>query len=50
MQNLLYSISIIMVFFWGLFFFVFNATGLIHIILLLAVLIEILRLIKAREI
>lgn len=50
MQNLLFTIAIIMVIIWALGFFVFNATGLIHILLLMAVIVEIFRLIKAREI
>lgn len=50
MNNLLYTIAIIMVIFWALGFFVYNASGLIHILLLLAVIAVILRLIKGSEI
>lgn len=50
MQNLLYTIAIIMVILWALGFFVYNASGLIHILLLIAVIAVIFRLIKGREI
>ena len=50
MQNLLYTIAIIMVILWALGFFVYNATGLIHILLLIAVIAVIFRLIKGRGI
>lgn len=50
MQNLLYTIAIIMVILWALGFFVYNASGLIHILLLIAVIAVIFRLIKGREV
>ena len=50
MQNLLYTIAIIMVILWALGFFVYNATGLIHILLLIAVIAVIFRLIKGKGI
>ena len=50
MQNLLYTIAVIMIILWALGFFVYGASGLIHILLLLAVIAVILRLIKGRDI
>ena len=50
MQNLLYTIAVIMVILWALGFFVYNSTGLIHILLLIAVIAVVLRLIKGRDI
>lgn len=50
MQNLLYTIAIIMVIMWALGFFVYNVSGLIHVLLLIAVIAIIFRLIKGREI
>ena len=44
MQNLLYSIAILLLIFWALGFFIFNTGAIIHLLLILsvvAVLIEI---------
>jgi hypothetical protein len=50
MQNLLYTIAVIMVILWALGFFVYSAGGLIHILLVIAVIAVIFRLIKGRNI
>lgn len=50
MQNLLYTIAVIMVILWALGFFVYSAGGLIHILLVIAVVAVIFRLIKGRNI
>lgn len=50
MQNLLYTIAVIMVILWALGFFVYSAGGLIHILLIIAVIAVIFRLIKGRNI
>ena len=48
MQNLLYTIAIIMVILWALGFFVYSAGGLIHILLVIAVIAILLKLIKGK--
>lgn len=50
MQNLLYIFAVMMVVLWGLGFFIYNAGGLIHILLLIAVVAIILRIIKEKHI
>ncbi len=50
MQNLLYTVAIIMIILWALGFFVYNVGGLIHILLIIAVIAVILRLIKGRNV
>ncbi|MBC7493961.1 MAG: lmo0937 family membrane protein [Flavobacterium sp.] len=50
MQNLLYTIAVIMVILWALGFFVYSAGGIIHILLIIAVIAVIFRLIKGRNI
>lgn len=46
MQNLLYTVAIIMVILWALGFFVYSAGGLIHILLVIAVIAILLKVIK----
>ncbi|WP_338375130.1 lmo0937 family membrane protein [uncultured Flavobacterium sp.] len=48
MQNLLYLIAVILVIFWALGFFVYSASGLIHILLVIAVIAILLRLIRGK--
>jgi len=48
MQNLLYTIAVIMVILWALGFLVYGATGIIHVLLLLAVIAVVFRLIKGK--
>ena len=50
MQNLLYTIAVIMVILWALGFFVYSASGLIHILLVIAVIAVIFRLIGGKSI
>ncbi|WP_339837162.1 lmo0937 family membrane protein [uncultured Flavobacterium sp.] len=50
MQNLLYIAALILVFLWALGFFVYSAGGLIHILLVIAVIAILLRLIKGKKI
>ena len=50
MQNLLYTIAVIMVILWALGFFIYGSTGLIHVLLIIAVIAVILRLIKGKDI
>jgi Family of unknown function (DUF5670) len=48
MQNLLYTIAIILVILWALGFFVYSAGNIIHILLVIAVIAILLRLIRGR--
>jgi Family of unknown function (DUF5670) len=50
MRSLLYVIAVILVIGWALGFFVYSATGLIHILLVIAVVAILLRLIGGKEI
>lgn len=50
MSNLLYTIAIVLVILWALGFFVYSAGSLIHILLVIAVIANLFRLIKGREI
>jgi len=50
MSSILYIIAVILVIGWALGFFVYSATGLIHILLILAAVSILLRLISGRSI
>jgi hypothetical protein len=50
MSNLLYTVAVILIIFWAIGFFAYSAGGLIHILLVIAVIAIILRLIKGRSI
>ena len=50
MQNLLYTIAVIMVILWALGFFVYSAGALIHILLVIAVIAVIFRLIQGKKV
>ena len=50
MQNLLYLIAVVLIILWALGFFVYSASGLIHILLVIAVIAILLRLIKGKGI
>lgn len=50
MQNLLYSIAVVMVIFWALGFFVYSAGALIHVLLVIAVIAVIFRLIQGKNV
>ncbi|CAM3601569.1 lmo0937 family membrane protein [Flavobacterium gelidilacus] len=50
MQNLLYLVAVVLVILWALGFFVYSAGGLIHILLIIAVVAILLRLIKGKGI
>lgn len=50
MQNLLYTVAVIMIILWALGFFVYGASGLIHILLVIAIIAVVLRLIKGKDI
>ncbi|HLP06456.1 MAG TPA: lmo0937 family membrane protein [Paludibacter sp.] len=46
MSNLFYLIAIILVIFWAIGVFAYSAGGLIHILLVIAVIVVILRIIR----
>ena len=50
MQNLLYTIAVVMVILWALGFFVYSAGALIHILLVIAVIAVIFRLIGGKSV
>jgi hypothetical protein len=50
MSNLLYTVAVILVIFWAIGFFAYSAGGIIHILLVIAIIAIIFRLIKGRGI
>lgn len=50
MGNLLYVIAIILVLFWAIGFLGYNAGGIIHVLLVIALIAVILRVIKGEKI
>lgn len=49
MQNLLYTIAVVLVILWALGFFVYSLGNIIHILLVIAVIAVLFRLIKGKE-
>jgi hypothetical protein len=49
MNNLLYVIAVILVISWAVGFFAYSAGGLIHILLVIAIVAIILRLIRGKD-
>ena len=50
MQNLLYTIAIVMLILWALGFFIYNTGFVIHILLLIAAIAVLLNIIKEKEV
>jgi hypothetical protein len=50
MGNLLYAIAVILIIVWAIGFFAYSAGGIIHILLVIAVVAVILRLIQGRKV
>lgn len=50
MGNLLYVVAVILLIGWALGFFVYNVGGIIHILLIIALVAVILRIIRGRKI
>jgi len=48
MSNLLYTIALILIIFWAIGFFAFSLGGMIHILLVLALIAVLVRIIKGR--
>jgi hypothetical protein len=49
MSNLLYIIAVILIVFWAIGFFAYSAGGLIHILLVIALIAILLRVIRGRD-
>jgi hypothetical protein len=49
MGNLLYIIAVVLIILWALGFFAYNAGGVIHILLIIAVIAILLRVIQGRK-
>jgi hypothetical protein len=50
MGNLLYAVAVVLLIFWALGFVVYNVGGIIHILLVIAVIAVILKLIQGKRI
>jgi len=50
MNNLLYLLAVLLIIFWALGFFVYNTGGLIHILLVIAVIAVLLRIINGKSV
>jgi hypothetical protein len=50
MGNLLYTIAIILVIIWAIGFFAYSAGGIIHLLLVLAIISVLLRLIRGSKV
>ena len=50
MSNLLYTVAVILIIFWAIGFFAYSAGGIIHILLVIAVIAIILRLIQGKQV
>ena len=50
MSNLLYTIAVILIIFWAIGFFAYSAGGIIHILLVIAVISILLRIIRGGKI
>ena len=49
MGNLLYTIAVILVISWAIGFFAYNVGGLIHILLIIAIIAVLMRIISGRK-
>jgi hypothetical protein len=50
MSNILYTIAIVLIIMWAIGFFAYNAGGIIHILLIIAVIAILLRLIQGKRV
>lgn len=49
MQNLLYTVAVLLIILWGIGFFVYSAGYLIHILLVIAVVAILLKIIRGND-
>ncbi|MDI1354164.1 MAG: lmo0937 family membrane protein [bacterium] len=50
MSNILYLIAVVLVILWALAFFSFNAGGIIHVLLVIALIAVLLRIISGKKV
>lgn len=50
MSNLLYTIAIILIIFWAIGYFAYSAGGIIHILLVIAIIAILLRVIQGKKV
>jgi hypothetical protein len=50
MGNLLYTVAIILIIFWAIGFFAYSAGGIIHVLLVIAVISILLRVIQGKRV
>ncbi len=50
MGNLLYTVAVILIIFWAIGFFAYSAGGIIHVLLVIALISILLRVIQGRRI
>ncbi len=50
MSNLLYLLAVILIVFWAIGFFAYSAGGVIHVLLIIAVIAILLRIIKGNNV
>lgn len=50
MNSLLYIVAVILIIGWALGFFLYDASGLIHILLVIAIIVVLLRVIQGKRI
>jgi len=50
MGNLLYIIAVVLILFWAIGFFAYSAGGIIHVLLVIAIIAVILRLIQGNKV
>jgi hypothetical protein len=50
MSSLLYTIAVVLIILWAIGFFAYSAGGIIHILLVIAVIAILLRLIQGRKV
>lgn len=49
MNNLLYTVAVILILFWAIGFFAYSASSIIHILLVIAIIAVLLRLIQGKK-
>ncbi|MBC7383788.1 MAG: lmo0937 family membrane protein [Bacteroidia bacterium] len=49
MSNLLYLIAVVLIIFWAVGFFAYSAGGIIHVLLVIALIAVILRVIQGKD-
>ncbi|MFN3916156.1 MAG: lmo0937 family membrane protein [Flavobacteriales bacterium] len=49
MNNLLYIVAVVLIILWAVGYFTYNASGLIHILIVIAVVMVLLRIISGRR-